>query len=191
MAEMYADAARVNYERDGELAPILVLHSEKRAMHCLMYGDEDMPAAYGRTLAVGAAVFKPDYVLTVTEVWQKSVHYEGSEAEARAETDKVRRGDLSRAAQAGDPSVRTALMTVCWTLDPRDAYSIIDSVQDDKTYDRITTEGEQEGWMIDCVMGGWKHALTVPPPPIKMTDELIAQLVAMNGDVAGVMFSDY
>jgi len=45
--------------------------------------------------------------------------------------------------------------------------------------------------MIDCVMGGWKHALTVPPPPIKMTDALIAQLVAMNGDVAGVMFSDY
>jgi hypothetical protein len=137
-----------------------------------------------------ACVLKPTYVLTVTEVWQKTMDFQGDEAAARAEADSVRRGDLSRAAEAGDTSVRTALMTVCWTMDPRDAYSIIDTVQDDGSYNRIETQGEQEGYMVDCVLGGWTHGISLEPPPFELPDELVVQILGMSGDVVGVMFTD-
>jgi hypothetical protein len=188
VAESYASSARQNFEKDGELAPILVLYTDERAATCLMNGTDDMPAAYGRTLALGAACLKPDYVITVTEVWMKTIEKVTSEKEARREMDKVRRGDLSREAEAGSKDVRTALMTVVWTMDPRQATSIIDKVLDDGTYDRNEVVGEQEGYMVDNVIGGWTHGLSLPEPPFDLPPELIAQVLGMGGDVVGVMF---
>jgi hypothetical protein len=190
IAELYAGAARVNFERDGELAPILVMHGEKRSATCLMQGSDNMPEAYGRTLALGSCILKPDYVLTVTEVWMKTIANVTDEKQARAESDKVRRGDLGRAAEAGDVTVKTALMTVCWTMDPRQAYSVIDLVRDDGTYERTATQGEQEGYMVDCIVGGWTHGLELDPPPFELPDELIVSVIGMGGDVVGVMFTD-
>jgi hypothetical protein len=190
MAEEYAVLARANYERDGELAPVLVLHGTKRSAICLMKGDEDQPMAYGRTLALATGIFKPDYVVTITEVWMKQVHIENLDKEAvKAETDKIKRGDLGRAAEAGDTQIKTALMTIAWTMDPRRAVTVIDTVLDDKTYDRHTTVGECDGHMAECIVAGWQMGLDLPVPPMEMTDEMIVSLLGMGGDVNAVVLT--
>jgi hypothetical protein len=188
VAELYAGKARENYERDGDLAPILVFHRGDQQIICLMKGSENMPNAYGRTLAIGATIFQPDYVVTVTEVWMKAYHYTDRD-EAMREADRIRRGDLEKKAKAGDESVKTALMTIAWTMDPTQHVSVIDMVLDDKSYKRTVTFGEAEGYMIDCVIGGWKHGLSLPPPPVELPDELLAQLLGIGGDVVAVSIS--
>ena len=186
MAERYAEMARVNFERDGELAPILAIHGRERAAICLMKGSEDMPLAYGRTVSLAATIINPIYVITVTEVWMKE-YKAVSEEDGRREADRVKRGDLGKMAEAGDETVRTALMTIAWTMDPTKAVAVIDKVLDDKTYDRNTSIGEQEGYMIECVIGGWKHGLTLPPPPFDLSAVQAASVLGIGGDVVGVL----
>jgi len=187
LAEQYASAARANYERDGEVHPILILQSKHKAAICMMKGSENMPLAYGRTLSIGATVMNPEYVVTVTEVWMKSYPVDSPD-EARSEAEGIKRGDLGRMAEAGDETVRTALMTIAWSMDPRKAVSIIDHVNDDKTYERTTNTGEQDGYMVECVIGGWRHGLTLPPPPFELSDEQAAEVLALGGDVGAVLF---
>lgn len=183
-AEKYAALARINYERDGDLAPILVFHGVRTAI-CLMKGSENMPEAYGRTLAIGATILQPDYVVTVTEVWMKDSRFTNRE-DVDATVESIKRGDLQRAAEAGDTTVHTALMTIAWTMDPRMHVCVIDRVNEDGTYKRNVSQGEQEGYMIDCIIHGWNHGLSLPPPPFTLPDELVADLLGIGGDVVAV-----
>jgi len=183
----YAEMARVNYERDGELAPVLIIEGEKKSAICLMKGSDDMPLAYGRTISMAATLINPTFVITVTEVWRQALDGLTKE-DALKHSEQIRRGDLAKFAEAGDPTVRTALMTVGWTMDPTEAVSVIDTVLDDKSYDRHVGIGEPEGHMVECVIGGWRHGLSLPPPPFPLPDEMSAQVIGLSGDVVGVIF---
>ena len=187
-AERYALMARENYERDGELNPIMAICSEERTAICLMQGTDDLPLAFGRTIAMAATILRPSFVVTVTEVWKKS--YDGAgktEREMRKATGEIQRGDLAKMVEAGDETVQTALMTIAWTMDPTQAVAVIDTVLDDKSYDRVITVGEQEGYMIDRVIGGWKFGLTLPAPDFEMTPEMLVGMMGAGGDVAAVL----
>lgn len=185
IGEQYAALARANYERDGELAPVLVLHGKEKAAICLMRGSEVMPEAYGRVVASGAIVLLPEYVVTITEVWMKT--YERDETRAAS----VQRGDLERFHNEGDETVKTALMVNVWTMDPTEAATIIDLVVDDKAptkeYVRTIQTGEMEGYMKDCIIASWTFGLTLTPPPIELNPDLIAMCLSLGGDVHGVI----
>jgi hypothetical protein len=189
VAESYAELARANFEKDGELSPVLIMHGETKSAICSIKMNEDMPMAYGRVLALGAGIVKPSYIVTITEVWAKMYRRVDDPKEAKRIADSVQRGDLGRAAEAGDPEVRTALMTIAWSMDPRRAVSVIDTVLDDKTYDRMVTVGENDGHMADCVIEGWKFGLRMEPPPEEVPDELLAVTLGLGGDVVSVIFA--
>lgn len=189
LAEQYADLARINFERDGTLHPVLTLCTADRSIICAMGESENLPVSYGRTLIAACSAVQPDFIITVTEVWMQQLPYTTAEEEfdAHARARELRRGDLERQHKLGDDTVRTALMTIAWSMDPRRAVAVTDCVQDDGTYDRHVSIGEQEGYMAECIIGGWQHGLNMPPPPVDLDDDLLAMLISVPGEVVSVL----
>ena len=190
-AEGYATAARLIYEREGGVAPMVALICETKVVMAMAYGEtHDQPAQFGAILAVLAGRFQPHTVVTVTEAWHKVMP-------ANTDVTQIRRGQLAAEQAAGTPGIATALLTIAWRLDDDETHSIIDTVVSQRPcshgkgwqgikgrkpvtpkvrYERTASTGPQDGHMADVVMTYWQAAIQAPPPD-EATDEALFELL--------------
>lgn len=181
LAGRYAERARENYEQYGELAPMVAFHGEQTPVICLIAPTDDVPAAMAMTTALVASVLRPDIIVTVTETWRQVV--------AADEREVIERGDLSKKAEAGDPTVRTALMTIAWSRIAARCHTVLDTVVEPKVYERDENHGAQSGAMSELMLEAFDQAINGPKPPPQITREIVLGLVQELGLVSTAMMA--
>lgn len=110
LAASFSHGGKGNYERYGEVMPIVfVLDSKAFGMGLLSGRDGHPPTLFGPLVAMASLVQPVDFVVTVTEAWMKSVVKEVTSLD-QAE-GMFPRGTLERLHNEGDTEVYTCVVT--------------------------------------------------------------------------------
>jgi hypothetical protein len=116
LAESFSEAARKNYEQDGELVPIISLRGGNKDCIIMMQLENNAPQAVGVVLAGFGALLKPQYAVFVSETWSKSFKTPDGKNYDPARPPPVTRGQLAKMHEAGDMTVHTSLLVSAWDL---------------------------------------------------------------------------
>ena len=138
LAREYADMARLNFECDGEVEPILAAHGPDLGIICGLAPSADVPVAIHKVAAVLAAVLGVETFVTVNETWSTTVTEE--------EVERILAGE-DRDEVIGGRARETTLLTVAWRQDPEDCHAVHDTVltESSRRFRRDEAHGRQPG----------------------------------------------
>lgn len=176
IAEFASAGARRCYANDGDVIPQLILVGE--GGHGLMLTPHPRwgghpPDAFAEIVFRLGKVHAWRYIATVSETWMRY---------AEPGDPDLERGDLAKAAEAGDERVKTAIVVLVMDLHHPDQSLLHMRIANGQppTVTWLEEEdhvGEQVGYMPKSLMRAWTEAprppVSLPEPPMSVLSEIV------------------
>jgi len=152
-----------NFERDGELSPMLIICGPRDYLVVRMAPSQDLAPAFAETAMILAS-FRRDteLIVNIVEAWTRDY----KEEEGRKAAETMRHGDMARAHEAGDQNVHTCLVVQgVDTADESQDVSVTHTVDGPRAGEELWMEGPGSGRMPEMMRDAIRLAKQTTLPP--------------------------